>query len=758
MRNAPLNSMFESLRDDHEEMIPPGSSVRLYSIGAVFVAVSVLIFARLAWVQLNLTDEYLASLEKTTTEYEVIPARDGRILAGSDVFAADEDRYVLQIHYRWLQTVPDPVWIDFEIRQRLSAKERRDQQLVAHTRDKILSEHRKLHENLRQLKILPDAEYDSRRISLEKRVSAVARSVNERRVHRNNETPDEREMSVTVRLFHAVRKALTTTPGRPDDERIIVREEETWHTFVSDLPQATAVLIGEHPQEFPGARILASTQRRYPLHRLGSHLVGARTVTVASSDENPAGAAGEERAGVVSDPEMIDSSAPGRHGRFGVEMSYDQEIRGVPGIRTIVRDRRRRIRTSEVTRKPVSGRDVHLTIDVKLQELCEELLAEALTDRPRILLTSYANTEEDQGESAEDSQDASSASEKAQPVPTGGSIVVMDAATGQVLAAASAPGFDLSLFAGGSREEWDAVNSDQRRPFITRFTSMALPPGSVFKCLTAIAALEEHVVQADVPFVCQGYLKDPQEHRCLIFRQYRQGHDEITLPTALARSCNVYFFDAAERMGFQPLAKWASTTGFGQRTGIDLPFEKSGNVPSSSVRTVSRTDRDARRLSRETLGFSIGQSRLTVTPIQVARLMALIANGGWLVTPHVVSRDGVARKSDDAEMSGIHGKVRVEGVHEETLREVREGMIATVEEPGGTGYRTARLQGVAYGGKTGTAETAGSQADHAWFAGFAPAENPRYAFVVVLEHGGSGSHSAGPIAREIVRYLVSDRS
>jgi cell division protein FtsI/penicillin-binding protein 2 len=140
----------------------------------------------------------------------------------------------------------------------------------------------------------------------------------------------------------------------------------------------------------------------------------------------------------------------------------------------------------------------------------------------------------------------------------------------------------------------------------------------------------------------------------------------------------------------------------------------------------------------------------------MARLMALIVNGGWLVTPHVVSDEGVSHRSFEPSASPGHtARVKINGLHEATLQAVRDGLIAAVEQPGGTAFRTARLADVQFGGKTGTAETSGNRPDHAWFAGFAPADDPRYVFVVVLEHGGSGSHAAAPVAREIVRYLMS---
>jgi len=285
---------------------------------------------------------------------------------------------------------------------------------------------------------------------------------------------------------------------------------------------------------------------------------------------------------------------------------------------------------------------------------------------------------------------------------------------------------------------------------------MALPPGSTFKIVTAIAGLQSGVLSPASRFECQGFLSNPDEHRCLIFRLHGTGHGSVNLRSAMAQSCNVYFFDAARRMGIAELARWTDLLQFGSPTGIDLPFEKSGTVPSVSADSAaSASEAVRRRYERDALGLAIGQSRLTVTPVQMARLLAFVANGGWLVTPHVISDDGTARQAGEIEDSPyLQTRHRIPGVTQETLAAVREGLIAAVEEPIGTGFKTVRLPGIRIAGKTGTAETTPGKPDHAWFTGFVPADKPRYVFVVVLEHGGSGSRAAGPIARELVRSLL----
>jgi len=390
---------------------------------------------------------------------------------------------------------------------------------------------------------------------------------------------------------------------------------------------------------------------------------------------------------------------------------------------------------SEIVRNPVAGQDVTLTLHPELQYHTEILLEQALNESaPR------------PGENNNESKQATI---------SGGCILVMDVRDGRLLAAASAPTFDLSLFSSGTQAQWDAVNADIRRPFLSRITSAALPPGSVFKPVTAAAMLEEQIIQPDSRFFCQGFLENPNEHRCLIFRSNGVGHSDLTLHRALAQSCNVYFFDAAKRSGLQPIVEWARRFGFGSPTGADLPYERSGSLP-----TVPHDQQPARQrsiLDREALGMAIGQSRLTATPLQIVRMMAAIANGGWLVVPHVATLEGVARRTDDPGVEPRDlARRRVPGLQVETLQAIREGLVATVQQPYGTGYRTVRLDAVPIAGKSGTAETSAEDRSHAWFAGYFPVDQPQYAVAVMLENGGSGSKVAGPLVREIVQFMAEE--
>jgi penicillin-binding protein 2 len=222
--------------------------------------------------------------------------------------------------------------------------------------------------------------------------------------------------------------------------------------------------------------------------------------------------------------------------------------------------------------------------------------------------------------------------------------------------------------------------------------------------------------------------------RCQIFREHGIGHGEINLASALAQSCNVYFFQHATELGAEPLVAWARRFGFGQQ---------GGNLPLASE---LRSDEQVQSLA-------IGQGTLTATPLQVLRMYAAIASGGQLVEPKFTREQVATARQRSTSRDLQAGSAPISGLDPATIAAVRRGLEAVVADPAGTAFATVRMPGLSIAGKTGTAQAGGERPDHAWFAGYVPAEEPRYAFVVVLEHGGSGSTAAGTIARHLVEQL-----
>jgi penicillin-binding protein 2 len=405
--------------------------------------------------------------------------------------------------------------------------------------------------------------------------------------------------------------------------------------------------------------------------------------------------------------------------------------------------------------------------------------------------------------------------------------------TGEILAAATAPTFDINDWLSGSRDVREALLADARSPMFPRATQMKLPPGSVFKTVSAVALLESRLIDPDRSIHCAGYLDTPKKNVCYTFTHYGHGHYETDLTKALAASCNVYFFKAARTIGPQPLVDWAERFGFGQPTGVDLSGEVSGRVPrppqqlpttlakgnangkrlndksktnvelasheqlaneladdvlpvspwdheSPAIGTVksSASQKSAPWFPGNTLGLAIGQDKLLVTPMQVARMMAAVGNDGWLVTPHVVREIAAAPETESLSESESLSKSllpadsrklspaeainpvrrRIEGLSDGTLARVREGLEQVVSATYGTGFKTVRTKEVQIAGKTGTAETGKKdRPDHAWFAGYVPADRPQVAFVVVLEHAGSGGKEAGPVAKKFVQLLLDQQ-
>jgi penicillin-binding protein 2 len=469
-------------------------------------------------------------------------------------------------------------------------------------------------------------------------------------------------------------------------------------------------------------------------------VVGARVPATAAELGGPElnfrRAADGEPSGSPPDGDPLDYRPGDRIGRTGVEAAYDSHLRGLRGLRRITRNRYGEIVREETIRSPRPGGSVELTLNTVVQTKMERLLDVALNARP---------------ESDPQAADAH--------VPTGGAVVVLDVQSGAVFVIASAPRFDFGSTGVPDSTTWKRLNEDPRRPLFHRAIQAALPPGSVFKVLSAVALLQSGKVNPDERFECLGYLDQPNRFRCPIYVNQKVGHGPVDLSQALSRSCNVYFFHAADRIGPQPIVDWARRFGVGSSTGIDLPFEKAGNLPDPDA-SEHRGDATGKSITirwhrGDTRTLAIGQSSLTATPLQIARLMAAIANGGDLVTPFVARKSG-PRLADEDSASGLSRRVPIPGLSEGTLTRIRTALAKTVSDPSGTAYSTVRTKDIAVAGKTGTAQAGKGQADHAWFAGYAPADNPRVAFAVVLEHAGSGSKAAGPLARQLVEALLAD--
>jgi penicillin-binding protein 2 len=747
MRNRPFIDHSPSAPDDPPRLdgVPQLRLLVLF----VAIALPVLVIAgRLAWLQVVIPDRFLAGWDRTFESEEPVASRDGRILtADGRVLAEDEVRFDVAVHYRWLEDPPDERWLKARALEQLKPRNRRDPQRIADARQRVLQQRAGLWHSLAALTGRPAADLNARRQEVQRRIERIYATVTERQEQRAAERDEAARQDATSNprngwhnAWDVVVRELTTPPERPQREPLIIKEQLDYHVLIEGVSLDMVASIESLPSRFPGVAVRQSSRRRYPGADVAAHIVGIRTPLTGDEFNS------RSRQFPGGDPFGYEVGDP--IGRSGIERAYDAEIHGRRGLRRIVRNRHGEILHSEMLRPPVRGADVVLACHSRLQQQAESLLDAAIAG------------DADAGSaplSAE--QLAQSGEPPAAPRPQGGCLVALDVRTGRVLAAAAAPRFDLRLLVDHDPQEWDAVVNDPREPFFPRMTQMTVPPGSVFKTLTAIALLESGRIDPDAPVHCRGYLDEPDRDRCLIYRHYGVGHGDMDLAAALCQSCNVYFFTAARILGPQPIHDWAARFGLGRTTGIDVPGERSGNLPSPERRSGAEPWHPG-----TTLQLSIGQGKLTTTPLQVARMMAAVANDGYLVTPRFVidrpqtappleSATGVTLAAFESFDDASAPVERIPGLSPATLARVREGLRMVVEHPRGTG-RTVRMDEISIAGKTGTAEVGGGRPDHAWFAGYAPAEQPRVAFVVVLEHGGSGGRAAAPLARRFVQAML----
>ncbi len=452
-----------------------------------------------------------------------------------------------------------------------------------------------------------------------------------------------------------------------------------------DRPLAAAAAeIERHPQKYPRVKIVRGLRRSYPCGTLAAHVLGYVGPGEDGRDGEPAG-------------------------RDGVERQYDQRLRGRSGASVQLADHAGRVLKTYCETEPRAGDDLRLTILPKLQQTAERLLDDALERR---------------------------AMQPGADEPSGGAVAVLDLRDGGLLAAASAPRFDPNLFLSrGDAARIQTLLHAPDHPLFDRVVQMALPPGSTFKLLAAVALLESGGVDPQETFHCQGYLYKPTEMRCAIFVRQGVGHGDVTLADALAQSCNVYFFHHAARMGPEPLVRWAARLGFGRPTGVDLPGEAAGIVPTpQSMHRLAGRDWQ----TTDTQMMAIGQGVLTATPLQVLRLAAAVATGK-LIAPHVAAEPRAAAP--------------IEGLRPATLAAIRRGLERAVADPKGAAYGALTLESLAVAAKTGTASVGEGRRDHAWLAGYVPAAEPRFAFVIVLEHAGDAAAATGPVAQRLLLQM-----
>ncbi len=737
MQNQPHSQwqVIDSAANQREEAWDLNRRTGLRTLFLWFVAFFLLSICglRLYDLKANHAKDFLANAHPTTVVSETIPATDGQIYSSDgELLAYDDQLFALAVHYRWLEEPPNERWWKQQARKRLTKRNRKDPLALEQAKAEVLKQREELWQRLAVISGEPLEKLLAKRQSIQQRVERIARAVRKNQQKQQEASPaapsNHSGNLNWKQIWSFVKSELTRPPRRSKTDPIIIREELDYHVLIDRLSTAHVAEIESHPTEFPGTRIITKTRRVYPKGSLAAHLIGVRRPLRADQIR--------KRKKELQSGDPLSYQTGDRRGESGVEKTYNITLRGLPGKRELIKNRRGEIVKTNSIRASRSGNHLVLTIHGQLQRTAEELLDRLIPSEPS-LIPPLPSGEKNRGDSG----------------PISGAVLVMNIYSGELLAAASAPRPDLSLMADGDAAHWKQLNTDPRSPLLSRITQVAVAPGSTFKPVTAIAFCESSGIPTE-PVLCKGYLDTPQSHRCSIFRTAGIGHGEMGLVDALAQSCNVYFFTAARKMGPEPLVNWCEKFEFGRPTGIDLPFEKSGSVPSPAD---NQGNSNRTWYPGDNLGLAIGQSYLTVTPLQMLRLVAALANGGELVTPHVVSRilpGDQTRQIDTDSFVLPENPVRKLPISNATLSIVREGMEQVVEHPKGTAHKTVAMQQIAIAGKTGTAQTGIDRPPHAWFIGYVPAHRPQYGIVVLLEQGGSGGKNAGPIAKKIIERLI----
>jgi len=480
-----------------------------------------------------------------------------------------------------------------------------------------------------------------------------------------------------------------------------------------DVSMTTVAYLTEHAPEFPGVAVQEGAVRQYPLGSLAAHVLGYT--------------------GEISEAQLAAEKLPDYRlgdivGKTGIEAQYDKVLQGEKGFQQLEVDSQGRVKRVVSEGKAIPGKDVVLTIDSQVQAVTEKALNDALDEAHRL---NFAKAR-------------------------AGAAVVLDLRTGEVLAMASAPTYDPNQFIGGIKPEvWASMTATgSEYPLNNRAIMAVYPPASTFKAVTGMAALQNGLVQAHSTFMCKGKwttMGEAWSKWCWL----HSGHGSIDFTEGIVQSCDSVFYELGYRLykaKGEPLQSFAKSMGLGSKTGIDLPGEVPGRVPDAAWKKAYNANYPEAQawLGGDTVNMAIGQGDLLASPLQMASYYGALGDNGKVVKPHllksVLGADGTSAL--DAKTEITHDP----GITPANLATMKSALVGVTTR--GTGK--AVFSGFPYqvAGKTGTAQV-NNKDDYAWFASYAPANNPKYAVVVLIEQGGHGGSVAGPAARQILSKLLN---
>lgn len=508
----------------------------------------------------------------------------------------------------------------------------------------------------------------------------------------------------------------------PDEIKNILKKNSNQERYIpvlikKNISQEEVALIETERTHMPGVSVRTFISREYEDKEIGSHLFGY--ISEISQAQLPK----------YRKRDNIDYKLGDFIGQAGIEEMYDTQLRGKDGYEFMEVDARGRMKRyvgekdlfqGIINRYPTPGKNIRLTIDRDLQKVAYDALADKV-----------------------------------------GGAVAVNVHTGEVLAMVSRPSFDPAQFTRGIQKEyWQSLVFDTRNPLRDRTIQEHYPPGSTFKLLVAIAALEEKIVDENSDVTCGGTFKVGRR----VFHCWKEhGHGHITLHKAIQQSCDIYFYKIATKLDIDVLARYANYFGFGKKSGFLLSSETSGLIPTKAWK--KKRDGGEWQLG-DTVSCAIGQSYILATPLQLALAYAAMSNGGKLYRPYVVKE--IFSNSGNVIQSFSPELVREIPVDQKTLKQINEGLYLVVNSPQGTAW-WQRGKGIEMAGKTGTSQVARFAADkiyskcedneykyrhHGLFVGYAPASNPQIAVAAIVEHGCHGGSAAGPVVREVItKYM-----
>ena len=486
-------------------------------------------------------------------------------------------------------------------------------------------------------------------------------------------------------------------------------------TIAKDVSRASAVKLGEQSIYFPGISATTEPLVSYPSGSLASHILGyVGNITQAELD-------GREDTYGIND--VI--------GKVGIQYVFEEYLRGQNGIKQLDMSVDGNITDEYITKEAVAGSDVILTIDANLQAVTEKALVNNIK---KIASGGFSKTSEAKA----------------------GAAVVMNVKTGEILAMASYPDYEPELFINGiSQKKLDEYNKGDN--IFNRAISGVYAPGSTFKMITAIAGLETGAITPTEKINDVGVYKKAHEPACWIWNSYGMTHGWLNVTDAIIHSCNYFFYEVGYRVTIDNIAKYAKYYGLGQKTNVELPMEEEGVV---ATRDKAKERGDEWQIG-ETLSAAIGQSYNSYTPIQMAKYISMLANGGKPIDVTIVKSviDVNGNQIPKEEITKfVNAKLGLEkqekedlNIKKENLEAVLKGMKGVTSEEGGTAYSTFADFNIELGGKTGSAQTDVNGKVNGWFVGFAPYDEPEVAVVVLVENAGSGSYTA-----EVARYILQE--